>query len=165
MDAKSYEGIKVMQKWSDIMCTSSGQEVDICSTWIEEVASSSTADTETARFNNLKRSKSTHLNYISMELDRVVGLEAVELPLFRISLHRSSHEARWSSSFAMIGGTACMNTWVKFQRWISCDIRATVPVKKSAKIKLHLQRTLQICWIDLFYFVNKILRRGGLGTL
>jgi hypothetical protein len=61
-----------------MMRTSSGRNVDICSTSIEEVASSSTADTETARFNNLKRSKSTHLNYISMELDRVVGLEAVE---------------------------------------------------------------------------------------
>ena len=144
MNAKLYEGIKVMQKWSDMMRTSSGQNVDICKTWIEEVASSSTADTETASFNSLKRSKSTHLNYNFMELDRVVGLEAVELPLFRISLHRSSHEARWSSSFAMIGGTACMNTWVKFQRWISCDIRATVPVKKSAKFKLQLGLQPQI---------------------
>ena len=45
-----------------------------------------------------------------MELDRVVGLEAVELPNFFLSLQISRHEMKWSSSFAMIEGTACMNT-------------------------------------------------------
>ena len=70
-----------MQKWLDMMRTSSCQEVDICSTWIKEVAASSTADTQIVRFNSLKQSKSTHLSYSFMELDCVVVLEAVELQL------------------------------------------------------------------------------------
>ena len=37
MDAKSYREIKAMQKWSDMMRTSSDQEVDIC--WIRILAS------------------------------------------------------------------------------------------------------------------------------
>jgi hypothetical protein len=44
---------------------------------------------------------------------------------------------------------------VKFQRWISCDIRATVPVKKSAicKLQLGLQPQIEFDVLGVICFI------------